>query len=612
MANNLFLALPDEIVIKIFVYIPARDVLFLNKNFSRLGRVVLVDRVVEHIATNACYDAIRLLIRINSLPGFTDTPPTGHLRVVREIRNTVARCLDTSNGPLTEDDPGTNKVLQANDALRVLDELLPSALHVPNPDAKSYMAVEMTEIQGIIVRRLIEDLGKKQMTHIIIALDMLCQLQLSTELSRLPHEEIAEPLCGLIIEQVEAGNSEIAVLMLERFRTLQINLEAIEGCFRRIHESAEHQILQELGRYSLEGYHLQNLLQLLQCRPHAPNFYENILRAGQDRISRSMCHDDGARAMSIIWFLQTLSHGSTLPERHDAKRLCDWLSEMVMRGNDHFDRVIKNILSYKSTIETFPHEDVRKLAEAISSKALQLFDKGPGGIQVYLTMLRLLPIDFKSRPQELDSLISQCCYWATKEVTKEHRDCKTIKVILEVSQSSSKHMKAILDVIPELDTCDVVSLLPEKVRLRTNCTSLIHSVKNSLAEAVAALNFPYVRTLLQILNRVPEELEASVHRELDITTPCLARVNQLIQNSELDGATRNMSALIYLPEESICNKKMASFVWATLELRLKIVRISQQFPDMSHYKDMSTLQHKFGNTGNKHWFGKLLMPQASY
>jgi hypothetical protein len=124
MAQNLFLTLPDEIVIKIFVYIPARD-LVLNKKFSRLGRVMLVDRVVErvveHIATDACYDAIRLLIRLNSLPGATDPPPTGHLRVVREIRNTVARCLDTGNNPVTEDDLATNKVLQANDALCVLD-----------------------------------------------------------------------------------------------------------------------------------------------------------------------------------------------------------------------------------------------------------------------------------------------------------------------------------------------------------------------------------------------------------------------------------------------------------------------------------------------------------
>jgi hypothetical protein len=375
----------------------------------------------------------------------------------------------------------------------VLNKLLPSAFHVPKPDANSYMAVEMTKIRGIIVRRLIEDMGKKQVTHIIIALDMLCQLQLSGELSQLPHAEIAEPLCELIIEQVEAGNSEIAVLMLERLRTLQINLKAIEGCFLRIQESAKHQILQELGRYSLEGYHLQNLLQLLQCRPHAPNFYKNILRARQVRILHSMYHNNWARAMSIIWFLQTLPHGSNLPERHladDAKRLCDWLSKMIMRGNNHFDRVIKNILSYKSTIKTFPHEDIRKVAEAISSKALQLFDKGSGRIQVYLNMLRLLPIDSKSRPQELDMLLSQCYNWAIEEVKKECRDCETIRIILEVSQSTPKHMKAILDVIPELDTCDIVSLLPEKVRLRTNCTSLIYSVKNSLAEAVAALNFP--------------------------------------------------------------------------------------------------------------------------
>jgi hypothetical protein len=608
MAQNLFLALPNEVVIKIFVYIPARD-LVLNKKFSGLGRLVLVDRVVErvveHIATDACYDAICLLIRLNSLPGVTDTPPTGHLRVVREIRNTVARYLDTSNDPVTEDDLGTNKVLQANNALRVLDQLLPNALHVPKSDAKSYMAIEMTKIQGMVVRRLIEDMSKKQVTHIITALDMLCQLQLSTELSRLPHAEIAEPLCEMITEQVKAGNSGIAVLMLEQLRTLQINLESIEGgCFLRIQESAEHQILQELNRYSLGGYHLQNLLQLLQYMPHPPNFYENILRAGQDQILHSMGRDDWARAMSIIWFLQTLPHGSN--------RLCDWLSEMVVRGNDHFDRVIKNILSYKSTIETFPHEDVRKVAEAISSKALQLFDKGPGRIQVYLTMLRLLPIDSKSRPQELDRLISQCCYWATKEVTKQSRDCETIKIILEVSQSSPKYMKAILDVIPELDTCDVISLLPDKVRLRTDCTSLINSVKNSLAEAVAAPNFPYVRTPLRILNRVPEKLEASVHCELDITTPCLARVIQLIRTSELDEATRNMSALINLPEMSIRDKKMASFVWAMLELRLEIVEISQQFPDMSHYEDRSILRHKFGNTGNKHWLGKLLMPQASY
>jgi hypothetical protein len=31
--------------------------------------------------------------------------------LVREIRNTVARCLDTSNDPVTEDDLGMNKVL---------------------------------------------------------------------------------------------------------------------------------------------------------------------------------------------------------------------------------------------------------------------------------------------------------------------------------------------------------------------------------------------------------------------------------------------------------------------------------------------------------------------
>jgi hypothetical protein len=103
-----------------------------------------------------------------------------------------------------------------------------------------------------------------------------------------------------------------------------------------------------------------------------------------------------------------------------------------------------------------------------------------------------------------------------------------------------------------------------------------------------------------------------VHRELGIITLCLARVNQLIQNSELDEATRNMSALIFLPEESICDKKLASFVWATLELRLKIVGISQQFPNMSHHENRSILRHKFGNLGNKHWLGKLLMPQASY
>jgi hypothetical protein len=611
MAQNLFLALPDEIVIKIFVYIPAQA-LVLNKNFSRLGRVVLVDRVVErvveHIAADACYDAIRLLIRLNSLPGATDPPPTGHLRVVGEIRNTVARCLDTS------DDLATNKVLQANDALRVLDQLLPNALDVPKPDAKSSMAIEMTKIQGMVARRLIEDIGKKQVTHIIIALDMLCQLQLSTKLSGLSHAEIAQPLCAMIIEQVEAGNFEITVLMLERLCNLQINLEAIKGCFLRIQESAEHQILQQLDRYELEGYHLQNLLQLLQCMPHAPKVYENILRAGQDKILRSMGHN-WARAMSIIWFLQTLPHGSNIPEHHltdYAKRLCDWLSEMVMRGIDPFDRVINNVLSYKSTIKIFPHGDVRKVAKAISSKALELFEQGPSRIQVYLTMLRLLPIDIESRPQELDMLLSQCCKWATKEVMKDSCDCETIKIILEVSQSSPEDMEAILDAIAEPDTYDVISLLPDKVRLRTDCTSLIDSVKKSLAEAVSALNFPYVQTLLRILNRVPEKVEASVHCELDITTPCLARVIQLIQNSELDEATRNMSALIYLPEESIRDEKMASFVWETLELRLEIVGITQQFPKMSHYEDRSILRHKFGNTGNKRWLGKLLIPQASY
>jgi hypothetical protein len=184
---------------------------------------------------------------------------------------------------------------------------------------------------------------------------------------------------------------------------------------------------------------------------------------------------------------------------------------------------------------------------------------------------------------------------------------------MEVLQSSATiDMKAVLDVIAEPDTSDVISLLPDKVRLQTDCESLIDSVKKSLAEAVSALNFPYVRTLLRILNRVPEKLEASVHCKLDITTPCLAQVIQLIQNSELDEATRNMSALIYLPEESIRDEKMASFVWETLELRLEIVGIIQQFPEMSHYEDRSILRHKFGNTGNKRWLGKLLIPQASY
>jgi hypothetical protein len=210
----------------------------------------------------------------------------------------------------------------------------------------------------------------------------------------------------MVIEQVEAGNSGIAVLMLERLRTLQINLEAIKGgCFK----SAEHQILQGLDRYSLEGYHLQNLLQLLQCMPHPRNFYENILRAGQDQILYSMDHDDWARAMSIIWFLQTLPHGSNLPERHladDANRLCDWLSEMVMLGNDHFDRVIKDILSYKSTIETLPHADVQKVVEAISSKALQHINGSPRHITVYLNMLKLLPTDSKPSLQDMDKLLS--------------------------------------------------------------------------------------------------------------------------------------------------------------------------------------------------------------
>jgi hypothetical protein len=612
MAQNLFLALPDEIVIKIFVYIPAQDLVRV-KNFSRLGRVVLVDRVVErvveHIAADACYDAIRLLIRLNSLPGATDPPPTGHLRVVREIRNTVARCLDTS------DDLATNKVLQANDALRVLDQLLPNALDVPKPDAKSSMAIEMTKIQGMVARRLIEDIGKKQVTHIIIALDMLCQLQLSTKLSGLSHAEIAQPLCEMIIEQVEAGNFEITVLMLERLCNLQINLEAIKGCFLRIQESAEHQILQQLDRYELEGYHLQNLLQLLQCMPHAPKVYENILRAGQDKILHSMGHN-WARAMSIIWFLQTLPHGSNIPEHHltdYAKRLCDWLSEMVMRGIDPFDRVINNVLSYKSTIETLPHADVQKVVEAISSKALQHINGSPRHITVYLNMLKLLPTDSKPSLQDMDKLLSQCHTWAIEEVKKECRDCETIKIILEVLQSSATiDMKAVLDAIAEPDTYDVISLLPDKVRLQTHCKSLIDSVKKSLAEAVSALNFPYVQTLLRILNRVPEKVEASVHCELDITTPCLARVIQLIQNSELDEATRNMSALIYLPEESIRDEKMASFVWETLELRLEIVGITQQFPKMSHYEDRSILRHKFGNTGNKRWLGKLLIPQASY